>query len=1014
MAVTFTNKAANEMKGRVIKYLKSFSGDESLKNAELLLFIQLKDTLKISDDTLKTRAALTLQSILHQYSDFNISTIDKFILKIIRSFSFDLQIPFNFDVELDSDSIITIAVENVISEAGKNPDLTNFLLQYVSQLADEDGNWNIQYALTNVAKNTLNDNSEFYTAPLKKISFQDFLSIKKKIDSEIKEFKSKLDELLKTGEDLIKGQFLEAKDFQGKTTGSVFVYFCKPSADFYTKEITKTTLKYFENEVWHHKECSSFAPGAIAGIQNELNGLFVNIEDLKSKQLKKTISLEQVSKYIFQLALINEIEKQIQELKKENNFIHIAEFNKKVSEIVIQQPIPFIYERIGEKFKNYLIDEFQDTSELQWQNLMPLVENSLANGNNNLLVGDVKQAIYRWRGGNVDQFQNINNPVYLSGIPLVDERLQNIRKYIFEDNLSTNYRSLPNIVNFNNKFFESLLPKLSNDFSTTYYSDYKQDVGTTKLGGYVQISQHEKSSKDNIPEDYLNFIFSIISSGLQNNRLYKDFAILARDNKSLAKIGEFLTLNKVPILSSLSLSLSQSKEVVFVMAVYRLINQNTHIPSMIKVIEFVCPAEKISDVQFDLLNPKIKAYKNLELYLKNEHQISLPNIHNLSVYDTMEEIIRLFDLSKNDPFIQKFLDVVNAQQQNNNLDFIKWWEEKHEKIYISSPENINAVNLQTIHKAKGLEFPVVIYPFANSGKNSKSDLIWVNTQNLEIDLPFSLISTNKKLENSLNDKEYLDEIKKGLLDDLNTVYVALTRAAEELYILIDEPPKTENKGELSSLSKFFYPVLEHLKTDGNIFSMGEKLICEKRENSIETPVFKEKTVNSNWKTKIKLSYSAPQIWDIPLDSEAIFEQNDPRKFGNLIHLVFSKLSPGKNILDTTNLMTLEGLIEKGQKNEIESTVNAVLNLPLIKQIWNSQEQLIEQEFICANGSVLRPDRIIFHEDKTYLIDFKTGEESPKDKKQMQLYGNLLSEMGHQNIEPVLVYTANAKILTNFL
>ena len=1006
MAVTFTNKAANEMKERVIKYLRAIAADEFPESAEKLIQQQLLSSIKISESKLQLRAKRTLKSILHNYSDFNISTIDKFILKIIRSFSSDFQIPFNFDVEMDTESILNHAVENVIAEAGENKELTSFLLNYVTAQAQEDGNWNVTSALTSIAKTTLNDDATKFIAAIKDFTFQDFLKSKKKCDSDIDLYLSKVKNYVKQGQELLSSKNILAADLIGKSRSHIFKYFHPANEDTYFTLATEKAIAEFETENWAHKTCDTSTAQAIADAQHQLYGCFSSSEKIKTTDLEKVSSLQLVSKHLFQLALVNEIEKQVQALKEEKNFIHIAEFNQKVAEIVVQQPIPFIYERIGERFNNYLVDEFQDTSELQWQNLMPLIENSLAYRNFNLVVGDVKQAIYRWRGGNVDQFQHIDNSS-IHESPLVRERAERIASYLINEQLTTNYRSFPEVINFNNMFFEVLLDKLNYDFKDSYYSDYQQEIGSTKKGGYVEILVQEKSEELSATDYFLqqchHTVIDIVSRGKQ----YKDITVLARKNDHLEKVGKYLSSKGIPILSSVSLSLGQSEEIQFIMAVFKLVNNPNDFASMVTMIEYLSNPEDVIAIERSVFKNKSEANKKLRSYIQETLEVQVPDIHNVGLYDAIENIIRTFNIDKNNPFVQKLLDIANAKQEENSLDFIEWWTLKQDKTYISSPESINAVKLMTIHKAKGLEFPVVIYPFANpSAKGRRENLLWANTEQLDIDLPYSIVAKSKKMEGSLLEKEYDKESKKEMLDELNTTYVALTRAVEELYIMITEPAKNfAAKETIDKSNEFFYPVLEALEQEDNKYFLGKKITSKNLHNKATVNVNSLRIeANKGWKEKIKLSYSAPSIWNVPLTSEDDFDLLDPRRFGNLIHTILSKLDTNNNLTQVIDSMVHNGfMLQKNRINILEQVEN-ILALPLLQKIWNQGTHIIEKDFINKKGVVFRPDRIVLLDGNCYLIDFKTGAKHKKHQRQIEQYATILEQLKYSNIKAYLVYT----------
>ena len=992
LAITFTNKAASEMKERVTKYLKLFVDPSKISGGEKEMFFFLCETLEIDEQELSKRAFKTLQSILHNYSDFNITTIDKFILRIIRSFSFDLQLPYNFEVELDGDGLLNMAINNLIAETGKDKKLTAFLVNYIKQLADSDESWDIQRSLLDIAKLTLNENSEGNIKRLKELNLEHFVKVKAETHKEVKSYEDYIWGRLSQGKDLIQQKGLGADNFKGKSKGSVWSYFNQKNiAATYIEPPKPGTVKNFDVEDWTHKDSDE----SIENVQPTLFKFYQEIENYREKESSKYIVFKNIHKQLFQLGLLNEIEKQVLIIKEEKNFIHISEFNKKVAEIVIEQPIPFVYERIGEKFNNYLIDEFQDTSILQWQNLLPLVENSLAYNNKNLIVGDTKQAIYRWRGGDVDQFAYLPETPHFSDNPIIQERTQTLKRQFASFNLNKNFRSLPNVIGFNNLFFEQLLPTLPFDFAD-YYDDFIQFPGGSKEGGYAEISIVDK---EDYQESTFNELLLTIKNCLARGFQLKDIAILARKNKLLTVIAKFLTNNGIPVISSESLNLEQSAEVNFIIYMFRIISFPNDIEAFLKACNFL--KEQAPVDYFDMFSKKEAIENKFVKYLKLKLNINLPKISGLSLYESFEEIIYTFKIDKNSPFIQTFLDVANKHSKDSNSsEFITFWNEKKHKLFIASPENINAVNLLTVHKSKGLEFPVVLMPFANN-KTMKDSLFWINTDKLDVNLPTSLASRNKALEKTQYADNLTLEDKKSLLDDLNVVYVGVTRAVEELYIFIKEVSKPE---EVNSVEKFFFPVLDKLTEDNQSFSFGEKVIKPKSTHEDVTFNSGPPHITSPWRDKIKISFSAPTIWNVPENSEESFDMRDPRKFGNLIHSIFAKID-NKMVLDTTlSEMESDGLIESEDTQVLKKLVIETLKLAPLKDVWENGKHIIEKEIIIPDGTSYRPDRVIKMENKTYLIDFKTGSPKNGDKKQIKYYEKLLQTLHFNNISSHLIYT----------
>ena len=729
--------------------------------------------------------------------------------------------------------------------------------------------------------------------------------------------------------------------------------------------------------------------------------MFHQIEQRKEKDAGDYILKANIYKNLFQLGLMNELDKQIAIIREEQNFIHISEFNKKVAEVVVEQPIPFIYERIGEKFNNYLIDEFQDTSILQWQNLLPLIENSLAYDQKNLIVGDAKQAIYRWRGGDVDQFALLPEAPQFEGNEVIQERIETLKRQFNLKNLDSNYRSTKEIINFNNLFFQRIIEKLP-DFFDPYYAEFEQKVGTNKSGGYTEIKILEK-------EEYydatLNEILHNIKNCLSRNARLSDISILTKKNKDLTKIAEFLTLNQIPVISNESLNLSQSEEVKFIVNLYACFFDRQNKEAIIQAAKYVNVKSNINF--FELFKKESSSYETLELIILNQLGIQIPGIQGLSIYEAFEEIIKAFKIPKEDPFIQTFLDIAKEQSTRQNAtEFIEYWQEKKDKLKIASPQNIDAVTLMTIHKSKGLEFPIVILPFANAAPNRESWL-WLETKQEEFGIPSSLTKNSQKIQKTKFSEQSEAENLKRILDELNVTYVALTRAEKELYITITDEKKPN---DINGVETFFHQVLSDLKEENDKkFSFGIKSQYTLKEQQKEVAKSQE-LKPANWREKIKISFSAPTIWNVPENSEETFNLSDPRKFGNLIHLCFARLKNTKDIEPVLQNLIETGHIDQSELQPIKDILIKTLNVEPLKSVWNKGEHFIEKEIITQSGENYRPDRIIKFEGESILVDFKTGDPSEKDKAQIKNYSALLTKLGFQNISSYLIYTSDSSSL----
>jgi len=476
LAITFTNKAANEMKQRILNNLKEIAdfGNYSQSASVKYMLTDLITETGLDKNLIAERASSILQSILHNYSDFAITTIDSFIHGIIRSFAFDLKLPVNFEVEMDTDDLIEKVIDLLLSKVGIEEDLTKILVDFTKSKTDDEKSWNIDRELKVFAKFLLNEDSQAHIQKLKNLTLKDFSNIYKKIKQSVSYFEETLKREAKSALDLISLKGIsEAAFYRGKTGISSFFQYIV-SNRFDKLQPNSYVLRTIEEDKWYSAKASQDEIKAISEIKDYLVGHYNNIIRFTEQHYNRYIILNQIKRNLYPMALLNEIEKVIDDYKAENNILLISEFNKKIAEIVLNEPVPFIYERTGEKYKHFLIDEFQDTSELQWLNLIPLLDNSLAEGNLIMIVGDGKQAIYRWRNGDVEQFARLPEIYKDKDTPLHQQREMNFKRQYDENILRKNYRSKNQIVRFNNEFFSFISQKLS-ETHKDIYKDIIQD-----------------------------------------------------------------------------------------------------------------------------------------------------------------------------------------------------------------------------------------------------------------------------------------------------------------------------------------------------------------------------------------------------------------------------------------------------------------------------------------------------------------------------------------------------------
>ena len=569
LAITFTNKAASEMKERVLSFISDLSkGVGQGKHNSFFSHIQEDTSLSVED--IKKRSQQILTAILHNYTDLSISTIDKFVFRIVRTFAHDLQMAQAFDVEMDKDLLIQPTVSFLISRIGTNKEVSDALVAFALSKADEGKSYNLENALEKFAKHLFIEKSEKFISSLNNVSISDCLDVKNNLLSEIDAFEQLLLNKRKEFLTFCKTFNLRPKDFISSTFYNYFNNFKKRSSEKYFP--SDTLRKNVANNKWSANSVDEDKKEIIINHADFLTALFDDVQKHLRMGFKNFIFNKLLLNNIFSIAVLNELSKELEQFKEENNVKHISEFNNAIAEVIRKEPIPFIYERLGERYNHFLIDEFQDTSVMQWHNLLPLVHNSLSEGYQNLIVGDAKQSIYRWRGGEVEQFVQLPEHIFQSELlPNPNELKSSLLNNAEEKVLSDNWRSDKEIVQINNAFFNNLKTIISQDLQIIYESSEQNPKG--KDGGYIHIdlTPDTKTFKSDVMDKIIHQIELLRSM----NYDFKDMAILCRTGKEACQAAESLNKSGINVLSDDALLLSASKDVNFILAVLAYLH-NTH------------------------------------------------------------------------------------------------------------------------------------------------------------------------------------------------------------------------------------------------------------------------------------------------------------------------------------------------------------------------------------------------------------------------------------------------------
>ncbi|HLW61960.1 MAG TPA: UvrD-helicase domain-containing protein [Flavobacterium sp.] len=995
LAITFTNKAVNEMKSRIVSCIYAFTLND-IPAKEYQLLEQIVQETNFTEAYIREKSKKILKNIIHNYAGFDISTIDKFTHKVIRSFAFDLNLPFHFEVSLDTEALLQEAVDALIAKAGIDKELTTLLVAFSLGKADEDKSWDISRELMEIGHLLLNENNKKELEAFKDIEMQTFVDLQERLRSQISSLEDETVKLAKQSLELLQQKGIELKSFSGG-------YFPKHLQGIIDRNFNNSNKKYYEpedvriNKTAKDKELIEALTPDLLSVLKKIYRLFGT-----------KYFYEAFLKNLVPLSLLNSISQEIDRIQNEQQILSISQFNNIIYEQLKDQPAPFIYERLGEKYRHFFIDEFQDTSEMQWQNLVPLIDNALSGEDDFgkqgslMIVGDPKQAIYRWRGGKAEQFMELS----AGQNPFSNPSKETI-------SLDTNYRSFSQVIEFNNDIFKFLSNEFENVDYHSLYQNYSHQNTNAKKGGYVEISfidenllDEETATKDDL---YLNKVLKTIEKVLKQGFGLGDIVVLTRKSKDGVKVANYLTKQGIRILSSETLLINNAAEVQLLLNLLRFLKNHQDKEAKVMILYYVgkylVQNSSVHDVIWQGI--QLDSEAEFQFYLESLGlEIDFKALRKNNLYVAVELLVQGFiPAKKTEAYVQYFLDLVlerTVKNQSTIADFLNYWEENYHRLSIPSPENEDAVRLMTIHKSKGLEFPVVIYPFADEDFSRSRDKIWIDLESeTEWDIPKALVDLKNdvKMYGETAQRLYNQKKQEELLDNLNVLYVALTRAEEQLYIISNyQRSKTGNLP--NSLSSFFVKFLE---SQGNFnenkwdYSFGKpEKASGLNPRIVEKPIViktVEKPIDSS---VIKIARREALMWNT--------KQQKAIEKGNVLHELLSQIIVKEDVENAVFQAVIKGLITVNEQQEITEKLNEIVLHKELSDFFNSANLIYTERLILhRNFKNIKPDRVAINGKKAYVIDYKTGNEQHKYRQQVNEYAFALEEMGYEVVKKVLLY-----------
>ncbi len=986
LALTFTNKAVGEMKHRILDSLYQFGHSARTENTTPL-FLAVKDELGLDTETLRERAGNTLREILHNYAFFDISTIDKFTHRLIRTFAKDLKLPQNFEVVLDNELLLDEAVSRLILKAGTEPLLTKVLVDFALEKIEDNKSWDVAIDLNKVGKLLFSENHAGHVEKLKDKTIADFLELKATL---LQKIETLTEQMAREASRVL--QLLEEN-------GLEFTDFTRSSFPNFMQKIALADPKISFNEAWkqnfgdrplYNKSCPEGTKSIIDRLQQDLAKSFM----LLKERFSKVSFLRNAYGNVIPLMVLNSIQLELKKVQEERGLLSISEFNSIISKEIKDQPAPFIYERLGEKYRHYFIDEFQDTSATQWENLVPLVGNALESGDGQgktgslFLVGDAKQAIYRWRGGRAEQFLDLlsrrENPF------VFDPKIEPLPK---------NYRSCEEIIKFNNDFFTATSPFLNNELYRQLFKEGNDQQTNNKKGGYVQLTFIDEEAGTTVDELYAKAVLQIIGDVMHKGHARRDICILVRNNREGVALADFLTQKGVPVVSSESLLLDSSEKVRFLVDLLRYLDQPEDPAIVYRILSYL---SKGSPERHRFISENIGKLEDL---LPKRYGFD-PNMLRLkSVYDGLELAIRQFDLADDtDAFIVFFMDVVLEVENREGTGtqvFLDYWDKKKKTLGLSAPANLDALKIMTVHKAKGLEFPVVIFPYADGHIYKRMDKkLWLPVKKEDYS-GFEELPINEKKEvvqyGALAHQLYSEEENKMELDSFNVLYVALTRAEKALFVISKKQLDRNGGHNIDHYSGLFIHYLKEKGLWDNVkstYTFGALDVTNKAAIDLQEPVPYQYTYKE--RPGFNILTSSGNLWET--EREAALSR------GNLVHYAMSLVETEDDVAPALQVLTRSGDIGQGELEAIRSTMGQIIAHPKLAGYFK-EGQLIknEKDILTESGHFLRPDRLVINGKQLTILDYKTGKKDPTYHQQLYAYGDALEQMGFIVENKIIVY-----------
>ncbi|MDR2928906.1 MAG: UvrD-helicase domain-containing protein [Cytophagaceae bacterium] len=1026
LAVTFTNKATAEMRTRILESLYSLS-DAECANPEHLK--ELCHDCNISPSEVRTKAARMLGKLLHDYSRFSVSTIDSFFQRIIRSFARETGLSTGFRLELQSDKIMMQAIDRVILEMNRpeHADLKQWLIEFAETKMEQEQGWNITREIKNVSEAIYSETYQANSLMLaEKLADKKGLRVyRDTLRSIISNTDKWLSEIGRKALQIIENRGLDIlDDFNGKSRTKVKIFMKMNTLKEFAGETSYSEL--IDNPDKWVRKGSGKESAVLNAYHSGLNNLLHQANAMMINQSGNYFTAQAILENLNALGIVNDVSTRMNELSREYNMFLISGTNHLLNRIINGNETPFLYEKTGVRYSHFMIDEFQDTSALQYANFKPLINESLAAENCTLLVGDIKQAIYRWRNSD---WSLLGDAVerdftgYGTSVSVLD----------------TNWRSLENIIRFNNDFFSEAPHLLQTSFNgmipepfrnterfaplehkiESVYADVLQKVsaGKQRSGGSIFI-RFTEGGKSETKEDLIAQSVARIVELTETCRL-SDICILVRKNSEGIAMTNALLSGKyhpqaksLPVISSEALLLSGSEAVKSVVAKLKLLQNPDD-----SITESYIRLAWLNQLCADNDELDVASFSDQSKTTEWElHKEKLFALRQLPLYELVEALVAMLPAAekrKSSVHLQTFLSAVSgfiSQESASPEQFLNYWDINSEKLSLSIPENQEAIRVMTIHKSKGLEFKAVVLPFFNWDIKDSAILkkmLWV-TPPVE---PFNYLSlvpvtSRKELVYSFFSHEYLMEIMQQYVDNLNLAYVAFTRARESLSVFANIRNCEINEIQtVADVLQLFVHNPKHAQfwNGGDLtFVKGEHLNDDTTAKTAKTKKRREEEIEIGdfrsfaFRNRITVHLEG----DDYIDDE---QGSEKRTYGKIMHRLFENIVTATDVEPALKELRNKGIITPDEQHELMLVTTGRLNHPDVKK-WFDGSYTVKTEASIISADEKRPDRVMFSTNEVIVADYKFGNtKSAHHHRQVREYIRLLKAMGYTNVTGYLWY-----------